>query len=314
MLGFLQGFSYGLFMTCLPWLLVGLVNPPLALGTETPARWQVIVRYCLVVPFISLLLWLTSLWGGFGPSLLGWLAGIVAIPVALPLERRLRGWWRRRRERRLRVQREAESRQRRNRQAREAHEAGVAVLDPGRPPADADSLVLAMCRAKQSLLEVDRPDLAVQADRLYSRYCHVLAVLRGRFDSGELAFERARGLVAEVCLGAVDTLDTMASQARGVASVDADFVRRRLAAHDKRLGEEERAALVRRLELVDETEYRLSELAARNESALTVLDDTAVAMARIETGRPQASLTTDRALEELRRFVEGAGRYGRGGG
>ncbi len=312
MLGFLQGFSYGLFMTCLPWLLAGLVNPSLALGTEAPARWQVIVRYCLVVPFISMLLWLTSLWGGFGPSLPGWLAGIVAVPVALPLERRLRGWLRRRRERRLWIQREAESRQRRSRQARDAQEAGVAVLDPDRPPADADSLVLAMCRAKQGLLEVSRPDLAVQADRLYSRYRHVLAVLRSRFDSGELAFERARGLVAEVCFGAVDTLNAMASQARGVASVDADFVRRRLAADDRRLSEEERAALVRRLELVEETERRLGELAARNESALTVLDDTAVAMARIETGRPQASLTTDRALEELRRFVEGADRYGHG--
>ncbi|MFW6346599.1 MAG: cobyrinic acid a,c-diamide synthase, partial [Halomonas sp.] len=90
-------------MTCLPWLLVGLVNPSLALGSEAPARWQVVVRYCLMVPFLSLLLWLTSLWGGFGPSLSGWLAGIVAIPLALPLERRLRGWWRQRRERRLRA-------------------------------------------------------------------------------------------------------------------------------------------------------------------------------------------------------------------
>ncbi|WP_416139460.1 cobyrinic acid a,c-diamide synthase [Halomonas sp. HK25] len=301
-------------MTCLPWLLVGLANPRLAVPFESPSRWQVVVRYSLVVPFISMLMWLTSLWGGFGPSLPGWLAGIVAIPLALPLERRLRGWLRQRRERRLQAQREAESRQRRSRQAREAHETGVAVLDPARPPADADSLVLAMCRAKQSLLDAGRPDLAVQADRLYSRYRHVLAVLSGRFDSGELAFERARGLVAEVCLGAVDTLNAMASQARGVASVDADFVRRRLAADGKRVGEEERAALVRRLELVEETEHRLGEFAARNESALTVLDDTAVAMARIETGRPQASLTTDRALDELRRFVEGADRYGRGSG
>ena len=64
MLGFLQGFSYGLFMTCLPWLLVGLVNPGLAVPRSTPSRLQVIVRYCLVVPSLSMLLWLTSLWGG----------------------------------------------------------------------------------------------------------------------------------------------------------------------------------------------------------------------------------------------------------
>ncbi|KPQ22683.1 cobyrinic acid a,c-diamide synthase [Halomonas sp. HL-93] len=311
MLGFLQGFSYGLFMTCLPWLMVGLFNPALALPLAAPGRLQVILRYCLVVPFISMLLWLTSLWGGFSPSLLGWLAGIVAIPVALPVERTLRGWLARRRERRLEVQRAAEARQRRAQEERKAYEEGVSVLDPARPPEGADDLVLAMCRAKQSLLDVNRPDLAILADRLYSRYRHVMDVLSGRFHSGELAFERSRGLVTQVCLGAVDTLTTMASQARGVVRVDGDYVRRRLERGGMRLSEEERAALVRRLDLLVETEHRLNERSARIESALTVLDDTAVSLARIETARPQASVTTEQALEDLRRFVEGADRYAR---
>ncbi len=311
MLGFLQGFSYGLFMTCLPWLLVGLFNPGLALPVPAPGRLRVILRYCLVVPFISMLLWLTSLWGGFGPSLVGWLAGIVAIPVALPVERTLRGWLARRRERRRQALAAAETRRRRAQREREAHEAGLAVLDPARPPEGADDLVLAMCRAKQGLLDANRPDLAIQADRLYSRYRHVLDVLGSRFHTGELAFERSRGLVTQVCLGAVDTLNTMESQARGVVSVDGDFVRRRLAREGKRLSEEERAALVRRLDLLVETEHRLDALSARIESALTVLDDTAVAMAQIETARPQASVTAEKALEDLRRFVEGADRYAR---
>ncbi|TVP43671.1 MAG: cobyrinic acid a,c-diamide synthase [Halomonas sp.] len=311
MLGFLQGFSYGLFMTCLPWLLVGLFNPSLALPVAAQGRLQVIFRYCLVVPFISMLLWLTSLWGGFSPSLIGWLTGIVAIPVLLPVERTLRGWLARRRERRREAQRVADAHQQRAQEERKAHEAGVVVLDPAKPPVGADELVLAMCRAKQGLLEVNRPDLAILADRLYSRYRHVMDVLSGRFHSGELAFERSRGLVTQVCLGGVDTLTTMASHARGVVRVDGDYVRRRLAQEGKRLSEEERVALVRRLDLLVETEHRLNELSARIESALTVLDDTAVSMARIETARPQASVTTEKALEDLRRFVEGADRYAR---
>ncbi|MCZ0926360.1 cobyrinic acid a,c-diamide synthase [Halomonas janggokensis] len=311
MLGFLQGFSYGLFMTCLPWLLVGLYNPGIALPVATQGRLQVVFRYCLIIPFISMLLWLTSLWGGFSPSLFGWLAGIVAIPVALPIERTLRGWLARRRERRREAQSIAEAQQRRAQEERMAYEAGVSVLDPARPPEGADDLVLAMCRAKQSLLDVKRPDLAILADRLYSRYRHVMDVLSGRFHTGELAFERSRGLVTQVCLGAVDTLTTMASQARGVVSVDGQYVRGRLERDGKRLSDEERAALVRRLDLLVETEHRLNERAARIESALTVLDDTAVSMSRIETTRPQASVTTDKALEDLRRFVEGADRYAR---
>lgn len=311
MLGFLQGFSYGLFMTCLPWLLIGLYNPGIALPVATQGRLQVVFRYCLVIPFISMLLWLTSLWGGFSPSLLGWLAGIVAIPAALPIERTLRGWLARRRERRREAQSIAEAQRRRIQEERKAYEAGVSVLDPARPPEGADDLVLAMCRAKQSLLDVKRPDLAILADRLYSRYRHVMDVLSGRFHTGELAFERSRGLVTQVCLGAVDTLTTMASQARGVVSVDGQYVRGRLERDGNRLSDEERTALVRRLDLLVETEHRLNELSARIESALTVLDDTAVSMARIETTRPQASVTTEKALEDLRRFVEGADRYAR---
>lgn len=309
MLGFLQGFAYGLFLTCLPWCLVGLVKPKLALPTESPDRLQVIFRYALFAPFLSFLLWLTSLWGGFGPSLGGWLAGLTAIAVEVPLERAWRRWRARRHRQRLEARLAAEAERRRAEQEHEARERGVAVLDPADPPAGADEVVLALCRAKQGLLDVRRPDLAIQADRAYSRYAHVLDVLAARFDASELAYERARRLVREVCLGVVDSLTAMASQARGVVGLDADFVRRRLARES--LTVEERIALKRRLELIDGTESRLRHLAARNESALTLLDDAAVALARIETGRPQASVATDRALEELRRFIGRAERYGR---
>ncbi len=311
MLGFLQGFAYGLFLTCLPWALVGLVNPRLAVPTDNPGRLQVLFRYGLLVPFISMLLWLTSLWGGFGPSLGGWLAGLAAIGVALPLERGWRRWRTRRHQQRLRAKLDAEAQRQRAAHERQAREAGVAELDPGRPPVDADDLVLALCRAKQGLLEVQRPDLAAQVDRFYTRYSHVMSLLDTRFDPGELAYERSRRLVTEVCLGAVDAFGSMAGQARGVAGLDGDYVRRRLAQEEAGLSVEERIALKRRLELIEETDKRLRRLAARNESALTLLDDAAVALARIETGRPQASLATDQALEELRRFIGGAERYSR---
>ncbi|MBZ9559410.1 MULTISPECIES: cobyrinic acid a,c-diamide synthase [Modicisalibacter] len=308
MLGFLQGLAYGLFVTCLPWFLIGMVNPRLALAEPHPNRLQVIIRYWLLVPFVAFVLWLTSLWGGFGPSLGGWLAGLAAIAVELPLERGFRGWLARRRARRQAARQAAG---RRAEQAREAREKGALTLDPAHPPADADDLVLAIADAKRQLMDAAREDIAVQADRLYSRYHHVMAVLGARFSPEELAFQRAHSLVGEVCLGAVDTLNTMATQARGVAEVDSDFVKRRLAREGESLSVAERLALKRRLELVEQTERHLRELSARNESALTALDDAAVALTRVETHRPQASVAADQALAELRRFVDGAGRYSR---
>ena len=76
MLDFLQGLAYGLLVSCMPWLMAGMLDPRLALPEEVAKRWQVILRYGFVAPFIGVLLFLTSLWGGFGASLGGWLAGL----------------------------------------------------------------------------------------------------------------------------------------------------------------------------------------------------------------------------------------------
>jgi hypothetical protein len=314
MFDFLQGFAYGLAVSCVPWFVVGMLNPRLAVPTDPPSRWEVVVRYWFVVPFIVLVLWLTSLWGGFSPTLAGWLAGLAAIAVELPLERRGRRWRAARAARRREAARDAAAAHQRAALEREARESGVLVLEPARPPVGADDIVLALCEAKQRLLDARRPDLAAQADRLYTRYAHVLDVLGAKFDERELTFERSRGLVAEVCRGALDTLTTMASLARGVAGIDVAFVRRRLEREAAHLSADERQALHRRLELFEDTERRLRELAAGNEAALTALDDTAVAVARVDTGRPQARVAADQALQDLRRFADKAALYGRGAG
>jgi hypothetical protein len=310
MLGFLQGFAYGLFLSCLPWFVTGMVNPRLALPTKPPRRRHVIFRYWLLVPFVAFLLWLTSLWGGFDPTLEGWLAGLAAVAVELPLERRWRGWRESRALRRRKAEQEAAAMRKRAELERAQREAGMAVLDPAQPPVGADDVVRALAEAKQRLLSVRRPELAIQADRLYTRYARVLDSLKTKFDERELTFERWRGLVAEVSFGAVDNLTAMASLADGVAGVDGDFVSRRLAREGDRLPAEERVALEQRLALVNDTELRLRGLTAGNEAALTALDNAAVAVARVETGRPQASVAADLALRDLHRFIDNADRYG----
>lgn len=313
MLGFLQGFAYGLFLSCLPWFITGMINPRLALPDQPDApahRGKVFLRYWLVVPFVAFLLWLTSLWGGFGPTLEGWLVGLAAVAVELPLERRWRGWLATRAQRRREARQQAEALRQRAVLEQAQREAGMAVLDPAQAPVDADNVVLALVEAKRRLLAVRRPELAIQADRLYTRYARVVEALESKFDRRELTFERWRGLVAEVSLGAVDSLTSMASLATGVAGVDVEFVRRRLAREQQRLPAAERSALERRLELVDDTERRLGELSASNEAALTALDNAAVAVARVQTGQPQASVAADLALRDLHRYIVNAERYG----
>lgn len=311
MFGFLQGFAYGLFVSCMPWFIAGMVNPRLAVPNDPPRRWQVFLRYGFIIPFVVFLTWITSLWGGFEPSLAGWLAGLLAVPADLFVERRWRRWRAAAEARRRDAERDRIAARQRAALEREERESGLRVLDPANPPVDADDIVTGLCATKQRLLDARRPDLAMAADRIYSRYAHVREVIASKFDRREMTFERASGLVAEVCRGVLDQLDAMASLAHGTAGIDADFVRRRLERHRDALALEEAEALARRLQLVDETEHRLRELGGSIEAALTALDDTAVAVAAVETARPQAAVRADQALRDLRRFVDRAPSYSR---
>ena len=310
MFGFLQGFAYGLFVSCAPWFLAGMINPALAVPGERPNRLQVVLRYWLLLPFVAFVLWLTSLWGGFGPTVAGWIAGLAAVAVALPVEHGWRRWRARQRERR-----DAEARRRaRAEQEAAARESGLAELDPENPPEDADALVRQLCTVKRRLLQTGRNDSAVHVDRLYSRYSRVASLLSSRFDPAEVTHERALGLLTEVCRGALDDLQAMARRAESVRDVDGGYVRRRLHSERDTLTPEERQALERRLELLQETDDELRRIAGRLEPVMTALDDTLVSVARIDTGRSHASVDAEQAMLDLQRFSAGAGRYGRTGG
>lgn len=309
MLGFLQGFAYGLLISCMPWFLLGMYNPSLALGTDQPARWQVFIRYAVVLPFAGLLMWTTSLWGGFEPWLSGWLAGLGAVPVGLFVERRWRAWRRRRAEQHETVEKQNLAEAERARKATEARETGLRELDPARPPADADALVLALCAAKAPLLEARRPELAGLADRIDGRYTRLKRIIAARFDSRELAFERADTLIGDVSRGALAALQDIATLAQSAAGIDEAFVRRRLAQPGTELGAGERATLMHRLQVLADAEHRIREHSSRIEAALTAMDHAALSISAVETHRPRSSLLADEALAELRRFADNAHRY-----
>ena len=184
MFGFLQGLAYGLFLSRLPWLLIGLIDPRLVLPTEPFTRLRVLIRYWLIVPFVALLIWVTSLWAASGEA---WADGW---PVWRPFQWRSRwsgpgaaGVWRwpsvsarpiRRRWRCRRGSRWSERRASGNRRAgSRASASGERRGDPRRSG-----------RPRSAWWRRGRPDLAIQADRLYTRYGHVDAVLRGKFDRG----------------------------------------------------------------------------------------------------------------------------------
>ncbi len=305
MFGFLQGLAYGLFLSCPIWFFIGMMNPAAALPTERPNRLQVVFRYWFAVPCVAFLLWVTSLWGGFGPSLMGWLAGLVLIPASLPVER---GWrrWRRRRAPGRNGTGEAKG-------GDGVGESGLLTLDGSRPPTDTDPVVKNLWSVRRELRHAGREDLAILADRLYTRYHRLRILLGQRFEPGELTLDRSRALVADVCLAAVDDLTAMADRARALQGLDVRFVRRRLAVEQGAIHADERSALERRLRLAEDAEAELAGHAARLEGALTALDHAMMAVSRMQTGRSRTSVDARHALQELNRFAQRTERYERRG-
>ena len=309
MFSFLLGFAFGLALTCPIWFFTGLYRPALVVPTEFPTRWDVILRYAVIVPGVSFLAGFTSMFGWSTPSLLGWLAGMAAVPAAIFLERRWRrhqaGAAQRAHERELQQQAAIE----RAELERKQREAGMFVLDPDNLPVDADDTVRMLGTIKRALLEAGRAEVAILVDRLYSRYARAMAAINTKFDTRELTYERSRGLVTEVTRSAGDLLDGMVSLARGVAAVDIDFAQRRLNTLPANTDNApEREALERRLTLVNVNNQQIKALTGQVESALTALDDTVLALSRIDVTRPQGA---EAALDDLRDFAARAERYTR---
>ena len=139
-----------------------------------------------------------SLWGGFGASLGGWLVGLAAVPIELFVEKR----WRRWRAARAGRDRAAARERQRSELARARGERDLLTLDPDLAPTGADTVVMQLWEVKRELVGLRRPDLAVQADRLFTRYHRALDVLEEKFDRlmGELRghFAEGRRLEAEI--------------------------------------------------------------------------------------------------------------------
>jgi hypothetical protein len=307
-LDLLRGFAFGLFLSCPAWFLVGMMEPRNALEEAPYTRTRVILRTWFILPFIAVIAGLTSLWGD-GASLAGWLLGLSGYAAWLVAHKRLRAFRanraRRRRDRdaaralaALRARMEAE-------QAKDSG-SGSRVLPQARP-AEGDGVVTALWEVKQRLTARALPEAARQADRLYGRYRHALDLLGERFDAGEVTHARYRGLLAQVCYTAADTLGGMEGVKASVAAIDVDYLRRRLA--EPGLGAEERRALEARQTLVEEADRRLRGLAGGTEEAITALDHAAVTLGALRTRRGKASVDAETAVRDLQTYLDQAHRF-----
>ena len=155
---------------------------------------------------------------------------------------------------------------------------------------------------------------AVQLKMLREKFENLSEIMKRRLNAGELTYARYLGMAEQVYLSALDNLNEVAVALRSISTIDPDYIQsrlRELSSSEQGAGEqhEESTALQERGNLYDEQQQRVTKLVAQNETAMTVLDKTATALAETKTGKGQASMDAEAAIAELERLAKQAGAY-----
>ena len=154
----------------------------------------------------------------------------------------------------------------------------------------------------------------VQMKQLHEKFRNLVEVLKRRLNAGELTYGRYLAMAEQVYLSAIDNLQEVAVTLRSVSTIDRDHIERRLG-EIRNTGaptpeqEQEFIALQSRDSLLDEQTGTATRLIAQNEAAMTVLDQTAAALAKARMGKGHADMDADMAMEELEMLANRAGKY-----
>lgn len=167
-----------------------------------------------------------------------------------------------------------------------------------------------MAQLTAELGALDDPRPANQLKAIQEKRDNLVEVLNRRLEAGELTYARYRSTAQQVYLAALDNLSEVAVALRSISAIDNEYIDSRLedlADQEGETADAERASLNDRRSLREGQERRIADLLAQNESAMTLIDRTATALADAPIGKePQDA---DAAMAALREMAERASKY-----
>ncbi len=164
---------------------------------------------------------------------------------------------------------------------------------------------------KEELTELKLEQGVEQLAQLREKFESLERVLAMRFKQGELTYGRYLGTAEQVYKGAVDNLKDVAVALRSIEAIDSARLQKRLKEcerHPDENNQRECATLKERLKLHSETQKRVTDLLSLNEEAMTTLDNTAVAVSKIQSGG-KATMDVEDAMKELMELAKRAPQY-----
>ena len=167
-----------------------------------------------------------------------------------------------------------------------------------------------MAQLTAELGALDDPRPANQLKAIQEKRDNLVEVLNRRLEAGELTYARYLSTAQQVYLAALDNLSEVAVALRSISAIDNEYIDSRLedlADQEGETADAERASLNDRRSLREGQEQRIADLLAQNESAMTLIDRTATALADAPIGKePQDA---DAAMAALREMAERASKY-----
>jgi hypothetical protein len=138
------------------------------------------------------------------------------------------------------------------------------------------------------------------------KYAEVKEILSKKLGGGELMYGRFMGLVEQVYLGILDNLREIVSILKGLPDTEGDETKLRKAL-DKTSDENEKRqinALLKRFELQRTQLRKADELLARNEEAITQLEETMVAVSAMKTEDRFSDVDHEEAIRQLKDIAQ----------
>lgn len=177
---------------------------------------------------------------------------------------------------------------------------------PRLPEVDAGQLRI----LESELSRLDDPRPAYQLGAIEEKRDNLVSILGERLTAGELTYTRYQSTAQQVYLAVISNLREVAIAKRSISTINPDYIEARLAELQAEGGDGAQAeirSLEDRRALATDQEAKAAYLLAQNESAMTLLDRTAAALADAPIGiAPQDA---EAAMQELEELADRAGRY-----
>ena len=163
---------------------------------------------------------------------------------------------------------------------------------------------------KSELDRLEDPRPAYQLEAIGEKRDNLTSILDERMDAGELTYARYQSTAQQVYLAVISNLREVAIARKSVSTINPDYIDARLAelqAEGSSDAEAEITSLEDRRALATAQDAKATYLLAQNESAMTLLDRTAAALADAPIG--VAPQDAEAAMSELEELADRAGRY-----